>query len=381
MRKDDTMLFENKKRVALGLAVVLLLTGVVGYRVYTNIAGNKARASQMTKLQAAAVEVAVVNRRDITPLLVFPASLEPVWSADISAKVDGRINVLTVGEGDVIEDGAVIAELDTSELAAQVMQAEGNLMAAKSSLEQAELDYRRYSALAGQGAISAQVLDTARTKRDLAAGQVRSAEGNSMLLQEKLNNATVAAPKRGVVTKRFVQAGTFARAGSAIVTVADTTTLLAKATVGESQIDDLMVGSMVKVKVDALGGQEFTGTVTRLSPVAATPARTFAAEVTIPNDQGILKAGMFAKVAAPAKVHQGVVAVPESALVLKEDQKTVFVVTADNKVQQRTLRLGYMGDGWAEVLDGVSAGETIVIAGQNKIKDGMEITPVQGGGK
>ncbi|SMC95889.1 efflux RND transporter periplasmic adaptor subunit [Sporomusa malonica] len=375
------MLFENKKRVALGLAVVLLLTGVVGYRVYTNIAGNKARASQMTKLQAAAVEVAVVNRRDITPLLVFPASLEPVWSADISAKVDGRINVLTVGEGDVIEDGAVIAELDTSELAAQVMQAEGNLMAAKSSLEQAELDYRRYSALAGQGAISAQVLDTARTKRDLAAGQVRSAEGNSMLLQEKLNNATVAAPKRGVVTKRFVQAGTFARAGSAIVTVADTTTLLAKATVGESQIDDLMVGSMVKVKVDALGGQEFTGTVTRLSPVAATPARTFAAEVTIPNDQGILKAGMFAKVAAPAKVHQGVVAVPESALVLKEDQKTVFVVTADNKVQQRTLRLGYMGDGWAEVLDGVSAGETIVIAGQNKIKDGMEITPVQGGGK
>lgn len=375
------MPFENKKRVALGLVVVLLLTGVIGYRVYANIAGNKARASQMTKVQVVSVEVAPVARRDITPLLVFPASLEPVWSADISAKVDGRINVLTVGEGDVVEGGAVIAELDTSELAAQVMQAEGNLMAAKSSLEQAELDYRRYSALAGQGAISEQVLDTARTKRDLAAGQVRSAEGNSMLLQEKLNNATVAAPKRGVVTKRFVQAGTFARAGSAIVTVADTTTLLAKATVGESQIDDLMVGAVVKVKVDALGGQEFTGEVTRLSPVAATPARTFAAEITIPNNQGILKAGMFAKVAVPAKVRLGVVAVPDSALVLKEDQKTIFVVNSDNKVQQRTLKLGYMGDGWAEVLEGINEGETIVVAGQNKIKDGMEITPVQGGGK
>ncbi|HWR42880.1 efflux RND transporter periplasmic adaptor subunit [Sporomusa sp.] len=375
------MLFANNKRLAIGLAVVVALTGVVGYRIYANIAGNKARASQMTKVQAAAVEVAPVGRRDITPLLVFPANLEPVWSADISAKVDGRINVLSVNEGDIIEAGAVIAELDTSELAAQVVQAEGNLMAAKSSLEQAQLDYWRYSTLAGQGAVSAQMLDTARTKRDLSAGQVRSAEGNVMLLQEKLGNATVTAPKHGVVTKRFFQAGTFVRAGSAIVTVADTTTLLAKATVGESQIDDLTVGAVVKVKVDALGGQEFSGTVTRLSPVASTPARTFAAEITIPNDQGSIKAGMFAKVAAPAKVHQGVVAVPESALVLKEDQKTVFVVTADNKVQQRTLKLGYMGDGWAEVLDGVSAGETIVVAGQNKVKDGMSITPVQGGDK
>lgn len=375
------MLLTNKKRLAVALTIVLALTGVIGYRIYTNIAGNKARASQMAGMPATAVEVAQVGRRDITPLLVFPASLEPVWSADISPKVDGRINALNVNEGDIVEAGAVIATLDTTELAAQVVQAEGNLMAAKSTLEQAELDYRRYAALADKGAVSAQALDTARTKRDLAAGQVRAAEGNVMLLEEKLNNATVTTPKRGVVTKRLVQAGTFARAGSAIVTMADTTTLLAQATVGESQIADLAVGTTVKIRVDALGGREFTGTITRLSPVAATPARTFAAEITIPNADGVLKAGMFAKASVPAAVHQGVVAVPEKALVLKDDQKTVYVVTSDNKVQQRTLKLGYMGDGWAEVLDGVAAGETIVVAGQNKIKDGILITPVAGGDK
>ncbi len=375
------MLLTNKKRLAVGLAIVLALTSIVGYRIYANVAGNKARANQLAKIPATTVEVTQVSRRDLTPLLVFPANLEPVWSADISAKVDGRINTLNVNEGDIVEAGTVIATLDTSELAAQVVQAEGNLMAAQSSLEQAELDYHRYSALAEQGAVSAQVLDTARTKRDLSAGQVRAAQGNVMLLEEKLNNANVTAPKRGVVTKRFVQAGTYIRAGSAIVTVADTTTLLAKATVGESQIDDLSIGIDVKVKVDALGGQEFTGTITRLSPSAATPARTFTAEITIPNQQGVLKAGMFAKASVPAKVHQGVIAVPESALVLKEDQKTVFVVTADNKVQQRTLKLGFISDGWAEVLEGVVPGDTIVMAGQNKIKDGMVITPIEGGGK
>lgn len=375
------MLLANKKRLAVGLVFVLALTSIVGYRIYANIAGNKARANQLAKIPATAVEVTQVGRRDITPLMVFPANLEPVWSADISPKVDGRLNTLNVNEGDVVEAGTVIATLDTSELAAQVVQAEGNLMAAQSSLEQAELDYRRYSSLAEQGAVSAQVLDTARTKRDLAAGQVRAAQGNVMLLEEKLNNATVSAPKRGVVTKRFVQAGTYIRAGSAIVTVADTTTLLAKATVGESQIDDLSIGSNVKVKVDALGGQEFLGTITRLSPSAATPARTFSAEITIPNEQGVLKAGMFAKASVPAKVHQGVIAVPESALVLKEDQKTVFVATTDNKVQQRTLKLGFISDGWAEVLEGVVPGDTIVVAGQNKIKDGMAITPIESGVK
>lgn len=375
------MLFANKKRLAVGLVIVLALTSIVGYRIYANVAGNKARANQLAKIPATTVEVAPVSRRDLTPLMVFPANLEPVWSADISAKVDGRINTLHVNEGDIVDAGTVIATLDTTELAAQVVQAEGNLMAAQSGLEQAELDYRRYSVLAEQGAVSAQVLDTARTKRDLSAGQVRAAQGNVMLLEEKLNNATVAAPKRGVVTKRFVQAGTYIRAGSAIVTVADTTTLLAKATVGESQIADLSVGSNVKVNVDALGGQEFTGTITRLSPSAATPARTFTAEITIPNEQGVLKSGMFAKAAVPAKVHQGVIAVPESALVLKEDQKTVFVVTADNKVQQRTLKLGFISDGWAEVLEGVVPGDTIVMAGQNKIKDGMAITPIESGVK
>lgn len=374
-------MLKNKKKLAIVLAVVVALSGLIGYRIYTNVTAGKARASQMSQVKAAAVQVAQVGRKDITPKVVFSGSLEPAWSTDVSAKVDGRINTLVVNEGDIVKAGTVIATLDTNELSAQVIQAQGNLAASMSSLEQAQMDYHRYSTLAEQGAVSAQMLDNARTKRDLAAGQVKAAEGSLALVQEKLNNANVVVPRDGIVTKRFMQAGAFTRAGTAIVTVADVSTLLAKATVGEAQVADLAIGSTVKVTVDALNGKELNGAITRISPVAALPARTFTAEISVPNQDGILKAGMFAKVELATKVHPNAIAIPESALVLREDQKTIFVVGSDNKVQQRLLKLGYVGDGWAEVLEGLSEGETIVVAGQNKVKDGAAVTPVKDGGQ
>lgn len=360
---------------------MIAFSTIVGYRIYTNVSAGKARAGKMAQAKAVAVQTAQVSRRDINPIAEFSANLEAIWSADISAKVDGRINTLTVNEGDPVKAGMVIATLDTNNLQAQVIQAQGNLMAAQSNLEQAELDYNRYAELANKGAVSQQILDNARTKKEAVAGQVQAAQGALALVQENYANANVVVQRTGIVTKRYLQAGTFTKAGSPIITVADTSTLLAQATVGESQISGLAIGSPVVVKVDALNGQQFNGTITRLSPAATLPARTFTAEVSIPNEQGILKTGMFAKVQIPTQVHPSVLAVPESALVMREDQKTVFVVGDNNKVQQQVLNLGYVGNGWAEVLSGLNDGDTIVVAGQNKIKDGMEVTPTEDGGQ
>lgn len=361
---------QRKKAIIIVAVIALVLTGIISYRIYSNVQAGKERAGRVSQGQAVAVEVAAVARQDVTPELTFSSSLEPIWSADISSKVDGRIETLTVDEGDAVTAGMMIAVLDMGELSAQVIQAEGALLQAKANLEQAELDYSRMDKLAKQGAVSVQALDSARTKRDLAIGQVRAAEGALSLYASKLTGATILSPQSGVVTQRHLQAGFYAKAGTPLVTVANISTLLAKATVGEAEIAQLKTGVGVKVRVDALGGQEFVGTITRLSPVAAMPSRTFTAEISIPNQQNILKAGMFAKVEVPVPAHKQAIVVPETALVMREDRKTVYVLTADNKVQQRLLTLGYVGGGWAEVLDGVKEGEQIVIAGQNKLRDG-----------
>lgn len=358
--------------------VVLVFLGIISYRIYDNVSANKERAIKGSQGRGAAVETGVVTRRDITPTLTFSANLEPLWNADISPKVDGRVDKLYVDEGDIVTAGMIIGVLDTNELAAQVMQAEGNLLSNQASLEQAELDLSRAQALAKQGAVSAQSLDTARTKRDLAIGQVRSAEGNVVLLQARLDNANIIAPRSGIVLKRYIQAGSYAKAGAQIVSIADVSSLLGKATLGESELSEIAVGLQVKIIVNALQDKEYIGTITRISPAATLPARTFTAEITIPNTSGILKPGLFSKIVIPGTVHKNALVVPESALVMREDQKTVYVVTNENKVQQRVLKLGYVGEGWAEVLAGLNDGERIVIAGQNKLKDGSTITAPSG---
>lgn len=367
------MASRKTKAIILVSVIVLIVSGIIGYRIYSKTQADKERAGRVSQGQAVAVEVATVGRKDITPVLAFSSNFEPVWSADISGKVDGRIERLNVDEGDAVSAGMTIAVLDMGELSAQVIQAEGSLFQAKANLEQAELDLKRMESLATSGAISVQSLDSARTKRDLAAGQVRSAEGALALYDNKLTGATITSPRDGVVVKRYLQTGFYAKAGSPIISVADISTLLAKATVGEAEIAQLQLGATVKIKVDALGGQEFTGTVTRLSPVATVPSRTFIAEVSIPNQQNILKAGMFAKAEVPVKPHLQAIVVPETALVMREDVKTVYVLTANNKVQQRVLKLGYVGNGWAEVLEGLNEGDQIVVAGQNKLRDGSTV--------
>lgn len=372
---------EKKITIYIFIAITIILVSIISYRIYSNLAASKQRAAKMSQGQVISVEVATVGRHDINPILTFSANLEPVWVADISSKVDGRIAVLNVDEGDFVSGGAVIAVLDTDELYAQVVQAEGNLLSSQANLEQAELELKRTKSLAAQGALSVQALDNARTKRDLYAGQVRSAVGNLNLLRVRLDNANIYAPRDGIVVKRYVQSGVYTKAGTPIISLANVSLLLAKATVGEAQITQVAVGTKVKVKIEALGNKEFSGVITRISPAATIPMRTFTAEITIDNAAGTLKSGMFAKVDVPGQVHKAVIAIPETALVMREDQKAVYVVTNENKVQQRILKLGFVGNGWAEVIEGLQEGELIVVGGQNKLKDGSTIkaSPKEGG--
>ena len=363
----------HKKWQIIGLGLFLLMIGIIAYKIYANISTGKERAARALAGRTVTVEAAAVGRRDLSPVFTFAANLEAVWSTEVSTKADGRIDKLFVEEGDRVTAGMVLARLDMNELAAQVMQAEGQVLQAQATLEQNELNFQRMNALYQQNAVSAHTLDSARTQRDLAMGGLQAARGNFLLLKARLDNANILSPLSGVVIRRHVQAGAFSKAGIAILTVADTSTLLAKAVVGEAQITELALGKSVNVKVDALKGQEFKGTITRLSPAASVPTRTFTAEVSVPNPDGQIKVGMFANAEVVGQERKNVLAVPESALVMREDQKTVFVVTEENRVVQKVLKLGDAAGGWVEVLSGLKEGERIVIAGQHKLKDGASI--------
>ena len=193
----------KKKILTVTVLVVVVLSAIIGFRIYSNISANKERAARMAQGKIPNVTTAIVGRQNLQPVLIFSGSLEPVWNADVSAKVDGRLDRVLVEEGDQVAAGTLLAQMDTAELEAQVIQAEGNLLSKKADLEQARLDLQRMESLSEQGAVSVSSLDTARTKRDLAIGQVRSYEGSLALAKAKLDHTQVRSPKDGVITKRF----------------------------------------------------------------------------------------------------------------------------------------------------------------------------------
>ena len=354
------------------IPLLVVLAAIIGWRIYSNVNTAKEKAARATKGQVTTVEVMPAFTKNITPVLTFSATLEPVWYADISPKLDGRIAALYTDEGQAVTAGQTVASLDNAELAAQVIQAQGVLYSSQADLAQAQADLGRYQTLAAQEAIAVQQYQAAQNKVASLTGQVQAYEGNLAYLQARLDNAAVITPHAGVVVKRYLQAGDYAKAGTAIFNIADLTVMLAKATVGENQIAELSLGETAEVVVDALNGEKFTGTVSKLSPAAVVPAHTFSLEVSLDNSQNLLRSGMFAKVQLRGREHPNALVVPQSALVLFEDQQTVFVLNGD-QVQQRKLKLGYVGEGWAEVLSGLNPGDMVVVVGQSNVRDGSRV--------
>lgn len=365
-------IFGSNKRKLIAVALLLLVVGI-GYRIYDNIQTNKLRANKISSGQMFTVQTETVKKGSILPILKFSGSLEPVWQADISSKVASRIDKILVYEGDQAQAGQTLIMLDSSEFVAQVEQARGSVYESQASLEQAQTDLMRAEQLLINGAVSKQERDTANYKKNMAIGKLESVRGNLGALQIKLDNTVITAPRSGVIAKKYVQEGTFANVSMPIINLADTTSLLAKINVGEAEIVNIHLGQEAVIKISAYGDREFVGKVTRISPVASLPARSFSAEITIDNSKNELKAGMFANAFITTKLREHVLVIPQSAIVMREDQQTVYLVNKDNVLEQKLIKVGYTGEGKLEVLAGINEGDVIVTAGQNKLHEGVKV--------
>lgn len=369
-------LLSNKRNryIAIGMLVLFV---IIFWRIFNNIQENKKRATRASGGQVIAVQYDKVKRGNITPVLKFSGSLEPVWQADISSKVASRIDKVLVFEGDVVREGQVLVILDSIEYKAQTDQAHGSVYEARANLEQSELNLSRMQKLYASGAISQQALDTAQFTRDMARGKLSASSGNFEAMQSKFDSTNILAPRNGVIARKYLQDGAFASISTPIVNLADTGQLLAKVSVGEAEIVSLELGQEAILQVAAYKDREFKGKITRISPVASLPARSFTAEITVDNTKNELKGGMYANSFITTKRKDNVIIIPQSAIVMREDQKTVFVVNKDNVLERKLLNTGYIGEGLVEVISGVEEGDVIVTGGQNRVREDSKVRPIE----
>jgi RND family efflux transporter MFP subunit len=218
----------------------------------------------------------------------------------------------------------------------------------------------------------------AQYQSDLAAvktaeAQVRQREATLGIAQKRLGDTTVRAPLAGQVSRRHVSAGEFVKDNTPLFTIVVTHPLKYVGTVPERQVPELRGGQPVRLTVEAYGERVFTGEVTRLSPAVDVATRTLLLEARVPNADGALRPGFFAKGTVLTRRDTTVVFVPGEAVTSIAGLTKVFVV-ADGRAEERMVRTGTRQGTHVEILSGVKPGETVATSNLPALFNGAPVT-------
>jgi RND family efflux transporter MFP subunit len=368
-----------------------VLAGHRVWQAYQNKAAAESSPRKSGPTRTITVTTAQARTASIPVNLELTGSLKPKEQVDITSKVTGRVERLTVQVGDVVRRGQVIAELEDAELAQQVRRAQAAREVARATVQQrnaelgnAKADADRAKQLLDQGLLARQDYDAKLTAFRVMQAQVSlanaqteqaSAELRELLIQRE--QMRIVAPLSAHVAQRFVDVGAIVSPATPIVRLVNLSTMVTLANVPENAISKLRVGSRASVKVDALDEAQFEGKVARIAPVLDVATRTALVEVEIPNPSGRLKAEMFARVRLDVESTRQAVLIPRDSLVYKGQQPGVYVVVS-NKPVFRAVETGSAHGGSVEVVANLPSGATVIKRGAAMLQEGDEIRIVPG---
>ena len=191
----------------------------------------------------------------------------------------------------------------------------------------------------------------------------------------------VIAPISGSIISSPVKTGQKVSMSSVITKIGDIDNLQISAKVPERYVADLEIGQKAEITLQAYEGEVFEAKVVRISPVVDAATRTKEIILNFDKNYEKVNAGMFAKIKLYTNDYSGYPAVPQDSLVNNNDNYYMYVVKDDDTVEKRQVKLGQNVDGYYQILDGVFAGETVVVEGMLTLTDGSKIRDVNKGGQ
>lgn len=315
-----------------------------------------------------AVEVAKVEQAKIVDETQSVGSLRSNQGVVLRPEVGGRVSQVLFKDGQRVKKGQVLVQFDDQLPAAQVMQA-------KAELSIAQANHKRNQELVSQNFISKRSLDESE-----AALQV--AQAKLALAQATLQRLKILAPFDGVAGLRQINVGDYLKDGADMVNVEDIDAVLLDFRLAERFQTKVKPGQKAQVSFDALPGRKFTAIIQAIDPLIDANGRSVGIRGCIDNRQMQLRPGMFARVNAVFGERAEALVLPEEAIVPQGGRATVVkVVPGANKdelISERvTVKIGLRQPGKVEILEGLALGDTVVVAGQQRLqKDGTLVRVV-----
>lgn len=317
------------------------------------------------------VEAAVARTDTLSLEVRAVGSLEAEARIEVRPEIDGHVTSVHFREGDRVDRGQVLLRLDQNKLQAEREAARATVLRNRTEVENLERRVTRNDSLLAQGAISEQAFDDLQTQLNTARARLEEARANLNLAEQHLDDATITAPFAGRTGARSFDLGDYVRVGDPLFTLVDDQPLEIAFPVPERYLGQLHLGSPLSLTVRSSPGRSFRGEVDFVSPFVDEQSRTVKLKARIPNPGSELRPGQFADVRLQLESRPAVI-VPEATVVTRQGGSVAFLVR-EGRAVRREVEVGARRRGVVEILSGVSAGDTVVVAGHQRLQDGAEV--------
>lgn len=331
---------------------LLIALSIAAVSCSSNKGTKSTEAEAEVAVQIPNVEVQAVAAREVVQQVSFTGTVEAEVVNNIAPQAPRRISEIRFDVGDHVRKGDVLVSLENSAL-----------VQSKAQMDNAKIEYDRTDELYKIGGASKSEWDARRLQYEVAKASY----------ENLLENTTLLAPISGIVTARNYDKGDMA-GGLPVLVIEQIRPVKILINISESLFAKVRKGMKVYVTLEAYGDEQFTGTISRIYPTINTSTRTFAAEVSIPNNDERIRPGMFARVTLPYGKNVRIVA-PDRAVnkLMGSGDRYVYVLEADGTVRYAKVELGRRMDAEWEILSGLEDGQTVVVKGQTALTNGCKV--------
>ncbi|MCB9928275.1 MAG: efflux RND transporter periplasmic adaptor subunit [Alphaproteobacteria bacterium] len=310
-----------------------------------------------------AVEAVTLQPQVVVESVSSVGDLASEASVIVRPEIAGRVTEIGYVEGARVEAGAVLVRLDDAIY-------RGELDQAKARRDLSARNYERAKALNQRGHSSEQALDIARE-------EVRVNEASVELAEARLQKTIITAPFAGEVGLSAISVGDYIKAGDDIVNLEQIVPLKVDFRLPERYLRLVAVGRPVDITLDAFPGKSYLGEVYAIDPRIRANDRSIGVRARLPNAEGRLRPGLFARVRMIVDRRDQALVVPEEALVPRGDHRFVFRII-DGKAVLTEVKIGLRETGKVEIVEGLQAGDVVITAGQAKVREGSAVRIVGG---
>jgi RND family efflux transporter MFP subunit len=330
------------------------------------------------------VEVTKAISRTIVDHSQFGGRTEAA-TRQVVARLSGELIAINVPPEGIVKQGDVLFQIDSRSFQVELSKARADLAAAQARLRAADAELKRVQKDVAERSASTYDLLRVNARQEEAAAGLKAAQANLELVQLQLDSTSIRAPISGHVGQSLVTAGAYVKVGTPLATILARNPLYVNFDIDERTFL-LLERQSPKNKVNLLGAsvqigltdeKDFPRSATvdfvakEINPITG----TLRVRAVLPNPDSLLLPGMFVQVRLATSKAHGAILVPEQAVLRREGQPTLWLLTEQNTVKTMPVQLGQLQDGWRVIRNGVTAGDKIIVTNQSKLKPGVSVQP------